>query len=251
MSVVSLVKSQTDQLLYDQKHQHHSWAYEGEYGPDHWAELDPDYKSCNGEVQSPINITSGKCINSRLDIEFHYHPFFVDLVNNGHTLIEQIVEPKALVFNEEQFTLLQFHFHTPSEHHINDAEYPMEIHFVHRSGSGSYAVVAVFIKEGNESNPFLGHFMKSLPTHVGEEIRSFEKADPMETFPKKMQSFYHYTGSLTTPPCTEGINWILMAEPVVATRHQIEAIHSIIHDDNRPIQEINDRQVYFAEKVQY
>lgn len=168
----------------------------------------------------------------------------MDLINDGHTLIEKIVEPKALWFNETNYSLLQFHFHTPSEHHVNDKAYPMEIHFVHQSQTGEYAVVAVLVKEGTHSNHFLGHFIKNLPTHVNEEIKSFERADPMETFPKHLHRFYYYSGSFTTPPCTEGINWIILEEPVEATKDQIEIIHKVIKDDNRPIQESNHRMVY-------
>ncbi|MFY0608323.1 MAG: carbonic anhydrase family protein [Cyclobacteriaceae bacterium] len=238
--------SQTDQALFDKHHKTHEWSYGGIYGPDHWAEIDPNFTSCNGELQSPIDIISDKSSEAHFKLEFHYHPFFVDLINNGHTLIEQIVEPKALVFQDKNYSLLQFHFHTPSEHHVNGKAYDMEIHFVHQSNDGEYAVVAVLVEEGSHRNAFLAHFMKTLPTHVNEELKALEKADPLETFPKHFHQFYYYTGSLTTPPCTEGISWIVLEEPVEATYDQIEAIHQIIHDDNRPIQAVNERMVYHS-----
>ena len=200
------LRAQSDQASYDRRHAHHSWSYSGQYGPDHWQEIDPDYSSCGGTHQSPINIVPAKSIDANMSIEFHYHPFFVDLINNGHTLIERIVEPKALILNGESYSLLQFHFHTPSEHHINDKEYPMEIHFVHQNSSGAYAVLGVFVEYGEHSNPFLTHFMNTLPTHVNEELKSFEKADPQEVFPQHFEKFFFYEGSLTTPPCTEGIS---------------------------------------------
>ncbi|MGL1888948.1 MAG: carbonic anhydrase family protein [Reichenbachiella sp.] len=235
---------QFDQSLYDKNHEHHSWAYSGQYGPDHWSEIDPDYASCDGKTQSPIDIITKKCQETPIDLDFHYHPFFVDVINNGHTLIEKVVEPKALELNGKSYTLLQFHFHTPSEHHVNGIESPMEIHFVHENAAGHYVVVAVMVEYGKERNPFLSHFMKSLPTHVDEEIRSYEQADPMETFPKDFHNFYTYSGSLTTPPCTEGVTWVVLGQHVVATFDQVEAIHQIIHDDNRPIQAANKRVVY-------
>lgn len=246
ISIPEVVKAQSDQLSYDRSHQHHSWSYSGQYGPDHWKELDPEYASCGGKHQSPINIVPAKSVDANMELQFHYHPFFVDLVNNGHTLIEQIVEPKALVINGDSYSLLQFHFHTPSEHHLDDKEYPMEIHFVHQNAAGAYAVLGVFVEYGTHANPFLTHFMKTLPKHVNEELKSYEKADPAEVFPKNFEKFYFYEGSLTTPPCTEGISWILLEEPVEATYEQVEAIHTIIHDDNRPVQEVNDRIVYHA-----
>ncbi|MFY0653799.1 MAG: carbonic anhydrase family protein [Cyclobacteriaceae bacterium] len=245
-NIIHLTKSQNDQSLYDKKHDHHEWSYSGEYGPDHWMELDPSYSTCGGSEQSPIDIHKVECKEVNKKLEFHYHPFFVDLINNGHTLIEKIVEPKALKFDEKNYSLLQFHFHTPSEHHVDGKEYPMEIHFVHQSLDNTYAVLAVLVKEGKHKNAFLAHFMKTLPTHVNEELKSFEKADPLETFPKHFEKFYYYRGSLTTPPCTEGINWIVLEEPVEATTEQIEAIHKIIKDDNRPIQDSNHRTVYHA-----
>ncbi len=236
--------AQTDQAYYDRNHTHHGWSYSGLEGPSHWADIDPGYSACSGEYQSPIDIDTKTSRNSDEKIEFHYHPFYVDLINNGHTLIEKIVEPKALHFKGVDYTLLQFHFHTPSEHHIDGKEFDMEIHFVHQSAEGFYAVVAILIEEGTHTNPFLAHFMNSLPTHVNEEIKTWEQADPAESLPVHPNKFYHYSGSLTTPPCTEGINWIVMEEPVEATEEQIEAIHQIIHDDNRPIQEVNERIVY-------
>ncbi|MFY0625670.1 MAG: carbonic anhydrase family protein [Reichenbachiella sp.] len=240
------VFGQTDQAVYDKNGIHHEWSYSGEYGPTHWSEIDPGYADCNGIYQSPININTKESNDATLHLKFHYHPFFVDLINNGHTLIEKIVEPKALEFNNKNYSLLQFHFHTPSEHHVDDNEFPMEIHFVHQSPEGIYAVVAVLVKEGQNENHFLTHFMKSLPTHYNEEIRTNEKADPIETFPKHLDRFYYYNGSFTTPPCTEGVHWIIMEEVVEATNEQIESIHKIIKEDNRPVQKINNRLVFHS-----
>ena len=245
--ITHLTRAQDDQsLIQSRSHSLHEWSYSGEYGASHWAELDPEYMPCQGIHQSPINIVPDKAQDANLDIEFHYHSFLADLVNNGHTLIERIIEPRALTFNHEDYTLLQFHFHTPSEHHVMGKEYPMEIHFVHQNAAGRYTVVAVLIEEGSNENRFLLHFMNVLPTHVNEEIRSKERADPIETFPAHPEDFYYYDGSFTTPPCTEGVNWIVLREPVQAKREQIEAIHEIIHDDNRPIQELNDRVLFHA-----
>lgn len=246
-STAPQLTAQSDQSLYDRHYAHHSWAYSGDYGPDHWAELDPGYRDCNGKLQSPIDIISKTCKAEKAHVEFHYHPFFVDLTNNGHTLIEKIVEPKALSLNGEEYTLLQFHFHTPSEHHVDHHAYPMEIHFVHQNQAGDYAVIAVLVEHGTQANPFLNHFMKTLPGHIHEELHSHEEVDPTEAFPKEGHRFFQYTGSLTTPPCTEGVNWIVMADPVSATIEQVESIHQIIKDDNRPIQEAFQREVYLTE----
>ncbi len=238
-------EAQDDQLLYPRKRpKHHEWSYSGLFGPEHWAELEDDYRACAGRMQSPINIVRDNCFTAELDLELHYRPFYVDLINNGHTLIENVVESKALTLNRIDYTLIQFHFHTPSEHHLNDNEYPMEMHFVHQSTHGKYLVMAVLIKDANYENPFLAHFISSLPKEVDQEIRSTEKADIYELLPPEPLSFFYYAGSLTTPPCTEGVDWIVLEDPVSANFDQIEAIHAIIHDDNRPVQALNDRIIF-------
>ncbi|MFY0688635.1 MAG: carbonic anhydrase family protein [Cyclobacteriaceae bacterium] len=246
-AIAGMVVAQQDQSLYRKQHlTPHKWSYDGMYGPEHWKELDEEFRTCDGILQSPINIAPDQCPEVHIDLTFHYRPFLVDLVNNGYTLIERVVELKALTFNHTDYTLLQFHFHTPSEHQVDGEGYPMEIHFVHQSSKGKYAVLAVFMEEGDKQNAFLAHFMNALPTHVMEEIRTTEQADVMETMPADPSSFYFYDGSLTTPPCTEGVNWIILKEPVMATSEQIEAIHCIIENDNRPIQDLNDRVVFWS-----
>ncbi|MCV9387115.1 carbonic anhydrase [Reichenbachiella ulvae] len=244
---VTHLSAQSDQSLFNNHSGHHDWAYSGQYGPDHWAELDPEYRDCNGDLQSPIDLVHAVCQAKKVDIQFHYHPFFVDLINNGHTLIEKVVEPKALELDGETYTLLQFHFHTPSEHHVDHKKYPMEIHFVHQNQAGDYAVIAVLVEYGIRANPFLAHFMKSLPTHVHEERRSHEKADPMEALPRNNHKFFYYKGSLTTPPCSQNVSWVVMEKPVQATEIQIAQIHNILYDDNRPIQDSHNRVVYLAD----
>jgi len=244
--ISSSLFAQTDQSLFERYTRHSEWSYEGAYGPSHWAELDEQFRACSeGLMQSPINIEMNQALPKSRQLDLNYHPFYVDLINNGHTLIEKIVEPRALVFDGVSYTLLQFHFHTPSEHHINQNEYPMEIHFVHINGAKEYAVLAIFFEEKEEKNPFLDHFMNYLPTHVNEKLSSSEKVDPYETIPSD-HSFYYYEGSLTTPPCTEGVQWIVIKQPVSATIDQIDAIHKIIHDDNRPIQPRHSRKIYHS-----
>lgn len=250
ITILSLLSSsliaQTDQSLFGRFTRHSEWSYEGESGPSHWSELDEQYERCSqGKQQSPIDIDVDHLVSKLSHLDLYYHSFYVDLINNGHTLIEQVVEPRALVLDEVPYTLLQFHFHTPSEHHVNGKEYPMEIHFVHISKESEYAVMAIFLQESSEENQFLKHFIGHLPTHINEEIAFNDKADPIETIPVD-HSFYYYEGSLTTPPCTEGVHWILMEQPVSATRDQIEAIHQIIKDDNRPIQPRRNRTIYFS-----
>jgi carbonic anhydrase len=226
--------------------EHHEWTYSGLYGPDHWAELEEEYRTCNGILQSPIDIIPVECTPAHIGLAFHYRPFTVDLLFDGHTLIERIVESRALTFNNVNYTLLQFHFHTPSEHHIDGKEFDMEIHFVHQSDKGKYAVLAVLVKKSLIPSKFLSHFMGALPTHINEEIRTSEAVDVMESIPADPKSFFYYDGSLTTPPCTEGVNWIVFKDHVFATEEQIEAIHSIIQNDNRPIQDVNDRLVFYS-----
>lgn len=233
------------QLPSDQLTKSH-WGYDGHEGPAHWAEIDPGYSTCNGSYQSPINIVSNQCENKNKPLDFCYHPFYVDLINNGHTLIENIIEPKSMSFDGVEYSLLQFHFHTPSEHHVNGEEYPMEIHFVHQSEKGEFAVIAILVNYSHNESPFLSQFMNSIPHHINEEIKTNETALPTDAFPEHTERFFYYEGSLTTPPCTEGIHWIVFEEPIEATMEQIETIHEVIKDDNRPIQQVGSRTVFHA-----
>ncbi|WP_258105391.1 carbonic anhydrase [Marinoscillum sp. MHG1-6] len=222
------------------------WTYSGDQGPDHWSELNPEYSDCSGERQSPVDIDATHCINQQKELYFSYHPFYAELFNNGHTLMERIMEPKSMHFDGEEYSLVQFHFHTPSEHHINGREFPMEIHFVHKNVKGDFGVIGILIEEGASRNHFLDHFKNCIPSHASEVKRGGEMVSISEAFPAHTNNFYYYDGSLTTPPCSENVHWIIFEESITAQKDQIEAIHRVINDDNRPIQQLGSRMVYHS-----
>ncbi|RNF36311.1 carbonic anhydrase [Paracoccus methylarcula] len=218
------------------------WSYKGKTGPEHWAELDPQYRVCKiGRSQSPIDLTDS---NARGEVEFtaSYKPLPMTIWNNGHTIQLDATNSGALTEDGKDFPLLQVHFHDPSEHAIHGKHFPLEVHFVHRSADGQLAVLAVLIDEGKE-NPELAKIIQHLPRQSGEpqKIDGVE-FDPAALLPKSLESF-RYSGSLTTPPCSEGVAWHVLSTPITASADQITALSEVMGENNRPVQAVNDRLV--------
>lgn len=215
-------------------HQAH-WDY-AENGPTHWSEFS---RTCGrGHAQSPINIQPGKTVSLDPDYVLHLDEDIhttAHVIDNGHSIQ---VTPKAgakITLNGEEFALLQFHFHGKSEHTVNGKRYDMVAHFVHQNlQTKQLAVIAVFFEEG-ANNPVLDNILGN----IGEDIR----IDPQDLLPSDVAHYYHYVGSLTTPPCSENIQWFLLKQPDTASKDQIDAFHKYYVDNERPIQEPFDRQV--------
>lgn len=223
---------------------HESWSYDGKTGPEYWEELSGHYLQCGcGHAQSPIDVElkTAEHFNESLDIS--YNSTDIDFINNGHTIKELVHTNNILTFGNEKYQLLQFHMHTPAEHYIDHKQAPMELHFVHMNKNKEVAVMAIFVKDTTTTNKALSIIEKFAPKHKSEEILSKYELDLNQLLPDNL-SFYHYSGSLTTPPCSEGVKWIIMNNPIAATRDQIEAIHTIINDDNRPLQPLDGRHIY-------
>lgn len=212
------------------------WGYEGEESPDHWAELTPEFIKCaEGHQQSPIDIESLHAEHiDGTSIRFDYHPSLVDEVNNGHTIQINPEEKNSVYIADQEFELIQFHFHEPSEHHIDGIIYPMEMHLVHRNQQGTLAVVGIFIKEGSE-NQYLSDLWNQLPEAVNNHYHPENRCDLTHILPNKKEAF-HYSGSLTTPPCSEGVEWYVFEEPINMSREQIDHFRKVYHNNNRPIQ---------------
>jgi carbonic anhydrase len=213
------------------------WSYTGEASPEHWAELSEEFIKCaEGHFQSPIDIhtyEAAKVLDKAL-MQFDYHPSTVEEINNGHTIQAKLEEENTISVKGHSYTLRQFHFHEPSEHHLDGIIYPMEMHLVHSDEEGRLAVVGVFIKEGVE-NPYLKDLWDVLPTHVEEHSRPTKPCDMSHLLPEE-KAIYHYTGSLTTPPCTEGVEWYIMKEPISLSTSQIDRFRKLYHANNRPVQ---------------
>ncbi len=216
------------------------WGYEGSEGPSHWAELNPAFATCgSGKNQSPINLTH--FIESELGpLGFRYQAGGNEILNNGHTIQINYVPGSVLTVDGHDYELKQFHFHSPSENQIEGKSYPLEAHLVHADASGNLAVVAVMFDEGAK-NTALAKAWAKLPQQAGQ--KSAADATVEDLLPE-VRDYYRYNGSLTTPPCTEGVTWLVMKNPVTASAEQIERFAHVIHQpNNRPLQPVNARPV--------
>ncbi|SDH88020.1 carbonic anhydrase [Alteribacillus bidgolensis] len=223
------------------------WSYKGDTGPEHWGDLDPDYAACvDGSEQSPINIEFSQVTEDDQNIEsmkIDYNPASFTLVNNGHTVqAESPSEMNRLVIDENEYELSQFHFHTPSEHQFNGEKYDMELHLVHEDKNGKLAVIGVMLQEGEEHEE-LSEAWENLPaSENAKDIAMDEPIDLQALLPEDQNSF-HYNGSLTTPPCTEEVHWIIFEQPMEMSNEQIQGFQQIFPDNHRPVQERNDREI--------
>ncbi|PIC64663.1 carbonic anhydrase [Sporosarcina sp. P13] len=222
------------------------WSYEGENGPEYWGDLDPTNAICtNGQEQSPINIETAKAEQDDEveELKFNYAPTNFSLANNGHTIQgNPVAINNSIVVDGEEYKLAQFHFHTPSEHQFNGQNFDMELHLVHKSAENELAVIGLMIKEG-ATNIALEQSWKVLPENVTtEDVKVTEAIDLMGLLPENKQTF-RYEGSLTTPPCSEDVEWIILEQPIEMSKEQIDLFRQIFKDNHRPVQLLHDREV--------
>jgi carbonic anhydrase len=217
------------------------WGYEGAGLPAHWGELKPEFHMCkDGMNQSPIDLR-GFIDANLIEIPFDYKTGSTEILNNGHTVQVNIASGSTIEVDGIKFELKQFHFHTPSENNINGTSFPLAAHFVHASKDGELAVVALMFEEGEE-NKILAQLWDKMPMRSGDKSK-LEIADVTTILPKE-RDYYRFNGSLTTPPCTEGVRWIVMKKATTLSKAQIEKFAKVmIHPNNRPIQETNARMV--------
>lgn len=230
--------SSTTALAEDKAH----WGYSGHEGPEHWAELSAEFGSCgSGKNQSPINLT-GMIEGSLPNMAVSYKPGGNEVVNNGHTIQVNYQPGSTISVAGKTFELKQFHFHSPSENHIEGQSYPMEGHFVHADNDGNLAVIAVMYKIG-KANTELEKAWAHMPHEAGIKHPLQKMINAGRLLPHK-SDYYRFNGSLTTPPCTEGVNWFVMKYYDTASQEQIEKfVHAMHHDNNRPVQPLNARVV--------
>ena len=217
--------------------EHHGahWNYE-ENGPTHWGEFS---KTCaSGHHQSPVNIVPGKTMsmNHQYDLSMHEDVHSIaDIIDNGHSLKVTPQKAGSITLHGEVFNLLQFHFHGKSEHTIDGKRYDLVAHMVHQNPeTKQLAVVAIFFKEGEESK-----VLKSVLSNIGGSA----DIDPKDLLPSDTAHYYHYVGSLTTPPCSENVQWYLLKDVDTASAEQIQAMRKYYVDNERPVQELYDRNV--------
>jgi carbonic anhydrase len=216
------------------------WAYEGEEGPEHWGELDPDFATCGtGTHQSPIDVS--KSVEKDLtNLVFNYQLSELNILNNGHTVQVNYDEGSYLELDGVQYNILQFHYHTPSEHTVEGIEFSAELHVVHKNSAGKLAVISILLKEGFFNKAYQP-FIDNLPTEKNDVQNVGVKIDVFSLLPN-IYTTYRYNGSLTTPPCTEGVQWLVFTTPVQISSEQLIKLQTVFdHDNNRPVQPLNDR----------
>lgn len=219
------------------------WGYSGHEGPEHWGNLSRDFEMCSkGRNQSPINIT-GTTESELAPISFSYKKSSLDVVNNGHTIKATYDAGSSITVDGHTYNLLQIHWHTPSENNIEGKSFPMEAHLVHGDKNGNLAVIGVMYTNGKE-NKEISEIWGNMPAKVHATSKNAKsKVSAMDMLPEN-KDYYRFNGSLTTPPCSEGVRWMVMKNPVEASEKQIKKFHSTFHGDtNRPLQPINARLV--------
>ena len=220
---------------------HAHWSYEGEGAPANWSKLRPDFATCaSGQRQSPININEG----IRVDLEpirFDYKPTMFRIINNGHTVQVGVGGGSSINVMGRRYNLQQIHFHRPSEERINGRGFDMVAHLVHKDYEDRYAVVAVLLESGAE-HPLIQTFWNNLPLEVDQDLAPNLVVDLTRILPETRQ-YFSYMGSLTTPPCTEGVLWLVFKQPVQVSQDQIEIFSRLYRNNARPIQPNNSRLV--------
>lgn len=217
------------------------WTYEGEEGPAHWGDLSEKYSACKlGKNQSPVDIKAP--FESRTsDLKIDYKSSPATIVNNGHTIQVTPNDGGSIEIDGVKYKLAQFHFHSPSEHNVDGKSFPLEVHFVHKNEKGDLAVIGVLFEEGAE-NPIIGNLWGSIPGEVKKEMALAEAINPSDLLPAD-RNFYAYSGSLTTPPCSEGVKWHVMVSPLSVSSAQVSSYAAIHPHSNRPVQPVNDRKL--------
>jgi len=221
------------------------WSYAGKTAPRYWGALSPEFATCkNGKNQSPIDLRDATALGTQglASLDIVYKPVPLKIINNGHSVQVSYPLGSYIKVGDHRFELMQYHFHTPSEHYKEGFAYPMEMQFVHRDGDGNLAVIAVLFQEG-ERNPILDGLLKRLPKEVGKQAIFNElKLNPVNFIPANTE-FYKYSGSLTTPPCTEGVYWMVFKQPIEASAEQIMKMNELMGENARPVQPMFSRDL--------
>lgn len=217
------------------------WTYEGAEGPDHWGEMS-GYGLCStGKNQSPVDL-KGALTAKLAPLSFKYQSQAKEVLNNGHTVQVTYQPGSILSVDSHDYQLKQFHFHAPSENLLNGKQFPLEVHFVHADEAGNLAVIGVFFEQG-AANAALAKLGKDLPAHAGDDHDLDVSVSATDLMPQSRE-YYRFSGSLTTPPCSEGVNWLVLKHPITASKQQIEQLHAAMgHDNARPVQPLNARVI--------
>ncbi len=221
------------------------WSYEGDTGPENWGELSSSYiLARTGRKQSPVNIETKAVKTAALpDLILRYRGERPVFVNNGHTLQhDKGNDGSEFEVGGKHYRLEQFHLHSPSEHTVDGQHFPLELHLVHKSADGEVAVIAVFFKEGNESKALKLAADVHIPDKEGEEMKMKQDIKLRELLPAEPH-YFTYSGSFTTPPCTEDVRWFILKYCVEASAPLLRELANALHSNNRPVQKLNERVI--------
>ncbi len=220
---------------------HAHWSYQGEGGPEAWGQMQPEFATCaTGQRQSPIDIRGGVRVELE-PVKFDYRPSRFAVIDNGHTIQVNVDQGNSIAVMGRRYNLLQFHFHRPSEERIDGRQFDMVAHLVHKDPDGRLAVVAVLLDRGSV-HPLVQTVWNNLPLEKGDEVRVASSLDLNQLLPQD-QRYYTYMGSLTTPPCSEGVMWIVMSQPVGISADQIAVFSHLYPMNARPIQSMSGRLI--------
>ncbi|MFT4436730.1 carbonic anhydrase [Caballeronia sp. 15715] len=228
----------------------HGWTYDGEHGPAHWGAMSEALHACeSGRAESPINIDGAKKAPADMPrLKFNYQPLPIDIINTGHAVqFNATPGTDSITLGDQAYQLVQFHFHSPGEERFAGKDSAMDAHLVHRSSDGKLLVLAVQFKIGAQPNPVIQAMLDRIPKEPGAEFKvDAVMVNPLELLPKQT-GYYTYSGSLTTPPCSEGVTWIEFKESMTITQQQLDAMHRFYHGNQRPVQALNGREIWEVE----
>lgn len=218
------------------------WGYSGSEAPEYWGKLTQEYSTCStGKNQSPVNLTQE--LKAELSpISFNYQATATEVENNGHTIQVNFPAGSTMSLDGHLYTLKQFHFHTTSENIIDGKSFPLEGHLVHADDKGNLAVLAVMFDQGASSEA-LASIWKTMPNKANEKAKLTQMVSAASLLPKE-KTYYRFNGSLTTPPCTEGVTWLVLKTPLTVSTEQVAQFEKAVGGhNNRPVQPLNARVV--------
>ena len=221
------------------------WSYEGANGPQAWGHLKPEFAQCaSGHRQSPIDIRDG--IQVALDpVQFDYKPSAFRVIDDGHTVRVNVAAGNTIEVMGRRYELVQFHFHRPSEERVAGRIFDMVVHLVHKDADGRLAVVAVLLEKGS-AQPILQQVWNNLPLDKGEEVSARAPIDLNQLLPTQ-RGYFTYMGSLTTPPCSEGVLWMVMKQPAQVSEQQLAVFARLYPMNARPVQPMHGRLIKESE----
>lgn len=240
--VVAGAQSWKRMLGIEQSENSIAWSYQGSNGPDHWADLGPEFTACDEGNQSPIDIRGGQAFAFR-PLSFRYRSCALSISNEGNGLRLTYCDGSYLVTGGREYELKEVRFHVPSEHWVSGEAADMEMQLIHRDRHGRIAAVGVLMLAGRHMNSTMTRIWDNLPRSAGETLYNRQIGiNPLFMLPNQ-RSYFSYKGSLTQPPCTEGVQWFVLTEPLEVDLSYVKRLRSIIGANARPVQPTNGREV--------